>query len=87
MSPTGSEVEPTELLSSPAVRRLVGELRGHQGKVLPHPEPQVGFGDAAVVRVDGVDAGHLPGYQSDRKHTSTNGGLQPGQKGHGCTAA
>lgn len=54
--------------TSPGVGRLVSELRGHQGKVLPNPEPQVGFGDAAVVRVDGVDTGHLPGDQPERKH-------------------
>lgn len=70
--------------TSPGVRGLVSELRGHQGKVPPHPEPQVGLGDAAVVRVDGVDTGHLLGYQSERKRVNTqenqltklHGGLQ-----------
>lgn len=55
--------------TSPGVRRLVSELCGHQGKVLPHLDPEVGLGDAAVVCVDGVDTGHLPGDQSGRKHT------------------
>lgn len=61
-------LNPQTSRTPPGVRRLVSELRGHQGKVLPHPEPQVGFGDAAVVRVDGVNPGHLPGDQSERKH-------------------
>lgn len=73
-------LNPQTTRTSPAVWRLVSELRGHQGKVLPHPEPQVGFGDAAVVRVDGVDTGHLPGYQSEWKHRNTNEGLQRGKK-------
>lgn len=60
---TGVRLKPTE--TSPGVGRLVSELRGHQGKVLPHLDPKVGFGDAAVVCVDGVDAGHLLGDQPE----------------------
>lgn len=58
---------------SPDVGRLVGELRGHEGEVLPHLDPEVGFGDAAVVRVDGMDTSHLSGYESGgggRGHTA-----------------
>ena len=53
---------------SPDVGRLVGELGGHEGEVLPHLDPEVGFGDAAVVCVDGVDTSHLPSDHSDRTH-------------------
>lgn len=68
---TGVRFKPTK--TSPGVGRLVSELRGHQGKVLPHPDPKVGFGDAAVVCVDGVDTGHLLGDQSEdtSKHEPT----------------
>lgn len=66
-----SHRDPQASRTSPGVGRLLGELGGHQGEVPSHPEPQVGLGDAAVVRVDGVDAGHLPGNQSARKHTNT----------------
>lgn len=53
---------------SPDVGRLVGELCGHEGEVLPHLDPEVGFGDAAVVCMDGMDASHLPGYQSEKRN-------------------
>lgn len=66
-----SHRNPQTSRTSPGVGCLLSELRGHQGEVPSHPEPQVGFRDTAVVRVDGVDAGHLPGYQSARKHTNT----------------
>lgn len=58
------------LLTSPDVRGLLGELRRHQGKVFSHLDPEVGFGDAAVVGVDGVDTSHLPGYQPEIKTVS-----------------
>lgn len=67
----GPHRNPQTSTTSPAVGRLLGELRGHQGEVPLHLQPQVGLGDAAVVRVDGVDASHLPGDQSERKHTNT----------------
>lgn len=48
----------------PDVRGLLSKLCGHKREVLPHLDPQVGFGNTAVVRMDGVDTSHLPGYQS-----------------------
>lgn len=51
---------------SPDVGRLVSELCGHEGEILLHLNPEVGFGDAAVVCMDGMDTGHFPRDQSDR---------------------
>ena len=55
--------------NSPEVGGLVCELSGHQGEVFAHLDPEVGLGDAAVVGVDGVDAGHLPGDHPERRHS------------------
>ena len=56
---------------SPDVGRLVGELCGYKGKVLPHLDPEVRFGNAAIVCMDGMDTSHLPGYQSMKLQTHT----------------
>lgn len=53
----------------PEVGGLLGELGGHQGEVLAHLDPEVGLGDAAVVGVDGMDTGHLPGDHPESTHT------------------
>lgn len=58
--------------SLPDVGGLIGELCGHQGEVLPHLDPQVGLGDAAVVRMDGMDPSHLPGYQPESRTEPMN---------------
>lgn len=68
-APTKSYCDPNWI--SPDVGRLVGELCGHKGEVLPHLDPEVGFGDAAVVCMDGMDTSHLPGYQSERRRRHT----------------
>lgn len=45
---------------SPDIGGLLCELRCYKGEVLSHLDPEVGFGDAAVVRVDGMDTSHFP---------------------------
>lgn len=47
---------------SPGVGGLLGELCGQKGEVLPHGHPKAGFGNAAVVGVDGMDTSHFPSY-------------------------
>lgn len=54
----------------PDVGGLLGELRGHEGEVFSHLYPEVRFWDAAVVCMDSMDTSHLPGYQSERRHTN-----------------
>lgn len=53
----------------PGVGGLLGELGGDQREIFPHLDPQIGFGDAAVVCVDRMDTSHLPGYQSKEEET------------------
>lgn len=48
----------------PDVGGLCCELCGHEGEVFPQLDPQVGFGNAAVVRMDSVDPCHLHSNQS-----------------------
>jgi hypothetical protein len=53
----------------PGVGGLVGELCSDQREIFPHLNPQIGFGDAAVVCMDRMDMSHLPGYQSKEEDT------------------
>lgn len=57
---------------SPAVGSLFCELCRHQGKVFLHLNPEIGLGDAAVMRMNGVNASHFSGNQSVGRHAHAN---------------
>ena len=58
---------------SPDVGGLISEFCGHKGEVFLHLDPEVRFGDAAIVSMDGMDTSHFSGYQPDRRDMIEHG--------------